>query len=88
MANKTKKISRNVEYYNSYGHFEYKVMPFGLTNAPATFQRFINDVLKEKLDEFVLAYLDDIMIYSNSWEEHLEHVKWILSKFREIFFIL
>lgn len=49
-----------------YGHFEYTVMPFGLTNAPATFQHFINDCLRDFLDVFCTAYLEDIIIYSNS----------------------
>lgn len=61
-----------------YGHFEYNVMPFGLTNAPATFQNFINDCLREYLDIFCTAYLDDILVYSNSLEEHILHVQKVL----------
>src|SRR5690606_30819430 len=61
-----------------YGHFEYLVMPFGLTNAPATFQAFINDVLREYLDHFVVVYLDDILIYSKTKEEHIEHVRKVM----------
>ena len=57
-----------------YGHFEYTVMPFGLTNAPAVFQRFMNHVFKDILDQYVIIYLDDILIYSETLEEHIQHV--------------
>jgi transposase InsO family protein len=63
-----------------YGHFEYQVMPFGLMNAPGTFQAFVNDVLRDYLDDFVVVYLDDILIYSDTLEEHTEHVKRVLKK--------
>jgi hypothetical protein len=63
-----------------YGHFEYLVMPFGLTNAPATFQAYINTVLREYLDDFCLAYLDDVLIYSKTHEEHQVHVRRVLQK--------
>ena len=63
-----------------YGHFEYLVMPFGLTNAPATFQTMINHVLKEYLDQFVITYLDDILVYSETLEEHRIHVHKVLEK--------
>ena len=53
-------------------------MPFGLTNAPATFQAMINHVLREHLDDYVFAYLDDILVYSNTLEEHKEHVRKVL----------
>ena len=66
-----------------YGHFEYLVMPFGLKNAPATFQHFINDVLSDYLDDFVISYIDDILIFSNSLEEHHKHVKMVLKKLLE-----
>lgn len=58
-------------------------MPFGLCNAPGTFQSFINETLRAYLDEFCTAYLDDILIYSDSEEEHVEHVKKVLNKLRE-----
>ena len=61
-----------------YGLFESLVMPFGLTNAPADFQRFINDVLHPFLDNFCTAYLDDILIYSDTLQEHKIHVKQVL----------
>src|SRR5437660_9388185 len=55
-----------------YGHFEYKVMPFGLCNAPATFQTMIYDVLRGFLDQGVVVYLDDILVYSKTEEEHVK----------------
>jgi hypothetical protein len=61
-----------------YGLSESPVMPFGLTNAPANFQAFINDVLRPFLDRFCTAYLDDILIYSETIEEHREDIKQVL----------
>src|SRR5258705_10129507 len=58
-----------------YGLFESLVIPMGLTNAPATFQKFINDILRPFLDQFCTAYLDDILIYSDTLEEHKIHVR-------------
>jgi transposase InsO family protein/murein DD-endopeptidase MepM/ murein hydrolase activator NlpD len=66
-----------------YGHFETLVMPFGLTNAPATFQAMINHVLREYLDVFVIAYLDDILIYSKTLENHKEHVHKVLQTLQD-----
>ena len=62
-----------------YGLFEYNVMPFGLTNAPASFQHYINDVLREFLDVFCTAYMDDVLIFSNSVTEHEQHIKKVLA---------
>jgi RNase H-like domain found in reverse transcriptase/Reverse transcriptase (RNA-dependent DNA polymerase)/Integrase zinc binding domain/Chromo (CHRromatin Organisation MOdifier) domain/Aspartyl protease len=62
-----------------YGHYEYLVMPFGLTNAPASCQALVNDALREYLDIFTVAYLDDILVYSKSYEEHVQHVTKVLS---------
>jgi hypothetical protein len=61
-----------------YGHYEYTVMPFGLTNAPAVCQALINNVLREHLDITVVAYLDDILVYSQTLEEHKVHVRQVL----------
>ena len=67
-----------------YGLYEYLVMPFGLTNAPATFQELINNTLKEYLGDFVVAYLDDILIFSDTYEEHVQHVKKVLKKLQGV----
>jgi len=61
-----------------YGQYEYKVMPFGLVNAPATFQRMMIKILREFLDQGVVVYLDDILIYSKTHAEHITMVKKVL----------
>ena len=58
-------------------------MPFGLTNAPASFQALVDDVLREYLDDFVFVYLDDIMIYSKTPEDHCKHKKLVLEALRK-----
>ena len=58
-------------------------MPFDLTNAPVTFCNLMNDVFYEYVDRFVVVYLDDIVIYSESLEDHMEHLRKVLSKLRE-----
>ena len=66
-----------------YGHYEYTVLPFGLTNAPATFMTLMHDVLRDQLDHSVVVYLDDILIYSRTWEQHVKDVATVLQKLRE-----
>jgi len=60
------------------GLFEWMVMPFRLCNAPATFMRVMNDIFWPFIDESVLLYLDDILVFSKSWVEHMCHVKKVL----------
>src|SRR3979490_1599676 len=66
-----------------YGSYEWLVMPFSLTNAPAAFQRLTNNILSDLLDHCTVAYIDDILIYSDSLEQHREHVREILRCLRK-----
>eukprot|EP00253_Pinus_taeda_P012886 PITA_12886 len=65
------------------GLFEWLVMPFALTNAPATFMRLMDDTLRPFTISFVVVYLDDILIFSQSWEEHLHHIRHVLQTLRQ-----
>jgi len=58
-----------------FGHYQFKVLSFGLTNAPATFQATMNDVFRPFLNKFVVVYIDDILVFSKTHEEHLHHLR-------------
>jgi hypothetical protein len=66
-----------------YGLYEYIVMSFGLTNAPAYFMYLMNKVFMEYLDKFVVVFIDDILVFSKTEEEHAEHLRLVLQKLRE-----
>ncbi|GBG81945.1 hypothetical protein CBR_g34128 [Chara braunii] len=69
-------------FKTQYGHFESVVMPFGLTNAPTTFQAAMTNEFRGMLDRFVLVYLDDILVYNWTLEEHLDHLRRVLETLR------
>jgi len=65
------------------GLFKWLVMPFGLKNAPMTFMRMMDDILRPFTNNFVVLYLDDILIYRNMWVEHLQHIQQVLHSLRQ-----
>jgi hypothetical protein len=70
-------------FMTRYGQHEFTVMPFGLTNAPAYFMNLMNKVFMEELDKFVVIFIDDILVYSRSAEEHGQHLRIVLGKLRD-----
>ena len=72
-----------IAFRTRFGHYKYQVIPFGLTNVLASFQELINDMIREYLDVFALAYLDDILVFSTTYKEHVQHVQIVLQKLCE-----
>src|SRR6266508_4328689 len=78
----TKRSRKYTAFLTAYELYQFKVMPFRLVNIPATFQRLMNDVLRDYLRKFCLVYLDDIIIYSKSLKDHRRHVRKVLQAIR------
>ncbi|KAK3519979.1 hypothetical protein QTP70_009632 [Hemibagrus guttatus] len=70
-------------FHTTHGHYEYCVMPFSLTNAPAVFQALINEVFRDLLGRGVIAYINDILVYSTSMEEHVRQVREVLARLQQ-----
>ncbi|KAK3572154.1 hypothetical protein QTP86_022234 [Hemibagrus guttatus] len=67
-------------FHMTKGHYKYLVMPFGLTNAPAVFQAFINEIFKDLIGRYIIAYIDEILIYSASYCDHVHHLNTVLTR--------
>ena len=76
------KAREKTAFVTPFGLYQFRMMPFGLQGAPATFQRMMDQLLRG-LEGFAAAYLDDLVIYSDSWEEHLLHIKKVFDRLRE-----
>ena len=77
------KYSQDMKAFCSpWGKFAFTRMPFGLMNAPASFQRYMQNTLSQQ-SEFSSIYIDDVLIYSSTWKEHLEHIRGVLEALRE-----
>jgi len=70
-------------FRSRYGHYKYVVMPFGVTNAPAVFMDYMNRIFRPFLDKFIVVFIDDILIYFRTREEHAEHLRLVISVLRE-----
>ncbi|KAK3519889.1 hypothetical protein QTP70_006639 [Hemibagrus guttatus] len=70
----------NTAFHTTQGHYEYLVMPYGLTSAPAVFQSLVNEIFRDLLNQFVIAYIDDILIYSATLKDHVHHVRMVLTR--------
>ena len=73
-----------IAFHTRQGLYKYLIMPFRLTNAPAIFQAFINNILKEYLDDFVLVYINDILIYLDTIEEYIVYIRKVLVKLQKV----
>jgi hypothetical protein len=70
-------------FRTKYGHFEWMVMPFGLCNAPPTFQTTINNIFQDVIDKFLSCYIDDLLIFSETFEDHINHITLVLQRLNE-----
>ena len=78
------KHQHKTAFSSPWGLYEFTRMPFGLVNAPATFQRIMSNLFREEIFKFMVCYLDDVVVYSKTYEEHVEHVEIILKRLEKV----
>ena len=76
-------LKMKIAFRTRYGHYEFLVIPFGLTNAPNVFMCSMNNVMHKYLDKFMVVFIDDILIYSESEEKHKEHLKIVFQELQD-----
>jgi hypothetical protein len=81
-------LREKTAFSTRYGYYEWLVLPFGVSNGPGGFQKHVNRLLTKYVDQFVIVYMDDILIYSKTLKEHLEHLKIILTALADADLIL
>ena len=79
---KSKDISK-IAFRTHYGHYEYLVIPFGVTNAPCVLMDYTNKIFRPYLDNFVVEFIDDILVYSKTREEHEKHLRIVLQTLKD-----
>jgi hypothetical protein len=72
-----------IAFVTRYGHYEFTIVSFELTNAPTYFMNMMNRVFMEELDKFVVVFINDILVYSATAEEHEQHMRVVLEKLRQ-----
>ena len=75
--------SPKTAFVTRYGQYEFTIMSFGLTNAPTYFMNMMNKVFMEELDKFIVVFIEDILVYSATVEEHEQHLRVVLEKLRQ-----
>ena len=76
-------MNRGLHFRTRYGHYEFLVISFGLTNTPAAFMDLMNQVFRLYLDQFMVVFIDEILVYSRNEEEHALHLRLVLQTLRE-----
>lgn len=71
---------KNIGFRTRFGHYDFLLLPFGLMNAPATSQQIMNELFRPYLGKFVVVFLDNILIYGKTFEEHIDHIRTFLTK--------